>query len=372
MPVTPIDLLLPELFAADGGIQRYSRTLIQALQVVRPHTPLRVFIRNDHPQHLPRKAWPGISWHPARGSSARMARSLARAARSQRPQLLLSTHPNFAPLQVLYQRLTGSPSWCSAHGIEVWALRRGPKRWALARLQRLLPVSRFTSERLQLQLGSRCPPIGVLSNSFDQSRFSPGARSPQLLQRYGLHPEQPLILSLSRLSPDDAYKNLHKLIEALPALLPRWRDLRLLIAGEGEDKPRLQSLADQLGASQQVIFCGRIAEDELADHHRLATVFALPSTGEGFGIVFLEALGCGRPVLAGNRDGSLDPLGDGRFGLLVDPHLPLAPALASLLARQGEDLWFQPQALAQAVGEAFGFGAFCERLEAQLSTLEVG
>jgi glycosyltransferase involved in cell wall biosynthesis len=367
----PIDLLVPELFAADGGIQRYSHTLIKALQMVRPHTPLRVFIRNDQPHHLPLKGWPGISWYPARGSSIRMARSLARAARRQRPQLLLSTHPNFAPLQVLHHRLTGSPSWCSAHGIEVWRLGRGPKCWALERLERLLPVSRFTAARLQRQLGDGCPPLGVLPNSFDQTLFSLGARSPQLLQRYGLHPNQPLIFTLSRLSQADAYKNIHRLIKALPALMPRWPDLRLMIAGEGDDKHRLQSLAAQIGVGQQVIFSGRIAEQELVDHHRLATVFALPSTGEGFGIVFLEALGCGRPVLAGNRDGSVDPLDDGRFGLLVDPHLPLAPALASLLARQGEDLWFQPEALAQAVGEAFGFGAFCDRLDAQLATLEV-
>ena len=368
----PIDLLLPELFAADGGIQRYSLTLIQALQVVRPRTPLRVFMRNDQLQHIPSKGWSGIRWYPALGSSARMARLLFRAACRQRPQLLLSTHPNFAPLQVLHQQLTGCPGWCSAHGIEVWDLQRGPKCWALSRLQRLLPVSRFTAERLQRQLGAACPPMDVLPNSFDHTLFAPGVRSPQLLQRYGLQSEQPLIFTLSRLSSADAYKNLHKLIEALPALLPRWPDLRLLIAGEGDDKPRLQALANQIGVRQQVIFSGRIAEQELADHHRLATVFALPSTGEGFGIVFLEALGCGRPVLAGNRDGSMDPLKDGCFGLVVDPHLPLAPALASLLAQQGDDLWFQPPALAQAVGEAFGFRAFCERLDAQLATLEVG
>ena len=368
----PIDLLLPELFKADGGIQRYSRTLIQAMQVVRPRTPLRVFIRNDQPRHIPFNGWSGICWYPARGSSARMARSLAMAAYRNRPQLLLSTHPNFAPLQVMHQRLTKSPSWCSAHGIEVWDLQCGPKRWALARLQRLLPVSRFTAERLQRQLGADCPLLDVLPNSYEHTLFAPGMRSPRLLQRYGLQPKQPLIFTLSRLSSADTYKNLHRLIEALPALLPRWPDLRLLIAGEGDDKPRLHSLANRLGVRQQVIFSGRIAEQELADHHRLATVFALPSTGEGFGIVFLEALGCGRPVLAGNRDGSMDPLRDGRFGLVVDPHLPLAPALASLLARQGDDLWFQPQALAQAVGEAFGFRAFCERLDAQLATLEVG
>lgn len=366
----PIDLLLPELFASDGGIQRYSQTLIQALQVVRPRTPLRVFIRNDYPQHLPRTGLSGIRFYPAMGSIFRMAHSLAKAASSQYPQLLLSTHPNFAPLQLLHHRITGSPSWCSAHGIEVWNLHRGVKRSALARLQRLLPVSRFTAERLQLQLGAGCPPMEVLPNSFDQSFFSPGTRSSLLLNRYGLRATQPIIFSLSRLSSADDYKNIHTLIEALPALLPRWPELCLLIAGDGDDKPRLQALANQIGVDGHVIFSGRISQDELADHHRLATVFALPSTGEGFGIVFLEALGCGCPVLAGNRDGSQHPLIDGRFGLLVDPHLPLAPALASLLTKQGQDLWFQPHFLAHEVGEAFGFTAFCERLDAQLATLK--
>jgi len=366
----PIDLLVPELFAAEGGIQMYSRTLIRALRRIRPLQPLRVFIRNDHPHHLPQSGWTGVAWHPASGSSRRLASSSLHAGRRQRPELLISTHPNFAPLQWLHQQLTGAPSWCSAHGIEVWQLRPGPRRWALARLQRLLPVSRFTAKRLQQQLLRHCPPLAVLPNSFDAARFTPGPRSPQLLLRYGLAPEQPVIVSLSRLSHADAYKHIDRLIEAMPALLPQWPDLQLLIAGDGDDRPRLQAIAEHLGVQAAVIFAGRIAEAELADHLRLATAFALPSSGEGFGIVFLEALGCDRPVLAGNRDGSVDPLADGRFGLLVDPELPLAPPLASLLAGQGEDLWFQPEALASAVGDAFGFEAFCSALDAQLALLE--
>jgi glycosyltransferase involved in cell wall biosynthesis len=374
MPPSPdacvLDLLLPELFASNGGIQNYSRTLIRALQRLQPTLTLRVFIRNDTPDQLPRYGWEGIEWHAAAGSKWRFAWVLLRATIRRRPQLLLSTHSNFAPLQALHHHLTGTPSWCSAHGIEVWRLRTGPRRWAITRLQRLLPVSRFTAKQLQRQLQRHCPPLGLLPNCFDPERFRPGSRSLQLLKRYGLQPDQPVIVSLSRLSRADAYKHLDRLIEALPALLPQWPDLRLLIAGDGDDRPRLQAIAERLCVRSAVIFAGRIADAELADHLRLATAFALPSSGEGFGIVFLEALGCGRPVLAGNRDGSVDPLADGRFGLLVDPELPLAPALASLLAGQGEDLWFQPEALASAVSQAFGFDAFCGALEVQLALLE--
>ena len=365
-----IDLLVPELFASDGGIQAYSRTLIRALQKLRPQMHMRVFILNDHPHHLPNSGWPGIAWFAAAGSRTRLVGSLLRAARQRRADVLVATHSHFAPLQWLHHQLSGTPSWCSAHGIEVWSLRPGWRCWCLAHLQRLLPVSRFTAEQLSRQLGEHCPPLAWLPNSFDPQRFSPGPRPNALVQRYQLETDQPLIFSLSRLSQSDRDKHLDRLIEAIPALLPQWPKLRLMIAGDGDDRPRLEALVQQLDLQRHVIFCGRLPEHELADHMRLASVFALPSSGEGFGIVFLEALGCGRPVLAGNQDGSCDPLADGRLGLLIDPDQPLAPALTSLLQGQGEDLWFQPQALAQAAMAAFGFEAFCRRLEAQLLTLE--
>lgn len=358
-----IDLLVPELFANEGGIQVYSRTLLRALQLQRPDLRLRVFIRNDRPDQLPRSDWPGIEWHAASGSALRLALGLLRATARRRPDLLISTHPNFAPLQWLHHQLTGIPSWASAHGIDVWSLTPGPMAWSLARLQRLLPVSRFTAERLRQQLGRRCPELTVLPNSFDHSRFRPGPRPPELLQRYRLQPHQPLIFTLSRLSPFDRYKNIDALILAMPGLLKRWPDLRLMVAGEGADRQRFLRLAESQGLRDQVIFPGLVPTAELVDHYRLATVFALPSEKEGFGIVFLEAMGCGLPTLAGNRDGSCDPLADGAFGLLVDPHLPLGPPLEALLSRQGRALWFNPPALSAAVGSAFGFPAFCSRLE---------
>jgi glycosyltransferase involved in cell wall biosynthesis len=368
-PLRRLDLLIPELYASDGGVQNYSRNLLKALRQLRPQCRLRVFIRNDHPHHLPDAGSSHLQWHPARGSNLRLSASLLAAGVRRPPDLLLSTHPNFAPLMWLHQRLSGSPSWCAAHGIDVWNLG-GLSRCSLAHLQRLLPVSRFSADRLQQQLRQRCPLLTVLPNTYDTHRFRPGPRPHHLLRRYQLRPDQPLILSLTRLGRTERHKNIDALLLALPLLLEDQPELRLMLAGEGDDRPRLQQLARDLGVASQVIFTGRIEDAEMEDHYRLATVFALPSEKEGFGIVFLEAMGCGLPTLGGNRDGSVDPLADGQFGLLVDPRLPLAPPLQALLAGRGDPLWFQPTQLSAAVAEAFGFEAYCVRLDQLLRKRE--
>ena len=80
-------------------------------------------------------------------------------------------------------------------------------------------------------------------------RFSPGAAPMQLLQRYGLRVDQPVIFTLSRLSKYDSYKNIDKLIDALPELLVEFPDLKLVIAGTGDDQQRLQNLVNQNGTN---------------------------------------------------------------------------------------------------------------------------
>ena len=366
-------LVAPELYARDGGVQMYGRTLVRALQAVLPEgTTLEVFARNDGPGSRPLPPRGRLVGCGARfGVLAELRLSIAvlRAASTRKPALIVSTHPQFAPLLWLAGRLSGAPTWCACHGIDVWQLRPGIRRWALRRLDRLLPVSRFTRDRLQQQLGRHCPALTVLPNSFDATRFSPGPRSPQLLRRYGLQPDQPVLFCLTRLSSTDRYKRVDALIEALPQLHPHVPGLRLLIGGSGDDRSRLEALVGRLGLSDAVLFAGPIAEEELVDHYRLATAFALPSEGEGFGTVFLEAMGCGCPVLAGDRDASPDPLADGAFGLLVDPRQPLAPPLLALLHRQGPPLWFDPAGLSRAVAERFGFEALCGRLRQLLPPL---
>lgn len=109
------------------------------------------------------------------------------------------------------------------------------------------------------------------------------------------------------------------MIAALPEVIARCPEAVYLIVGDGDDRSRLEELAAQMGLSKSVIFAGRVADDEVPFYYRLADVFVMPSTGEGFGIVFLEAAAAGLPVVGGNRDGSVDALADGAIGTLVDP-----------------------------------------------------
>ncbi|MEO1002591.1 MAG: glycosyltransferase family 4 protein [Cyanobacteria bacterium J06638_7] len=368
-------VLAPQVWGAEGGVQRYGRSLLAGLAALRPGASVELLALRDRPRRWPRLAM----------ALEVLAAALPRPGRP-RPQLVLCTHLHLAPLALLAARLAGARLWVVAHGIEVWAAPlKGLRSRALLAAHRLLPVSRYTAERLREQLcagvcrgGEDLPPWSLLPNTYDARRFCPAARPPALIARYRLQDGQPLIFCLTRLSRGDRAKHLDRLIAAMAELRRSHPDAVLLIGGDGDDRPRLQALAREWGVADAVLFPGRLADAELADHYHLASVFALPSAKEGFGIVFLEALGCGRPVLAGNRDGSRDPLADGRFGLLVDPDQPLAPHLRALLERRGEPLWFDPPALSASVAERFAFPAFCRRLdqllraEAELGAPEAG
>jgi glycosyltransferase involved in cell wall biosynthesis len=335
-------------------VQRYGRSLLAAFSTVLPLARIELQTLLDRP--------PG----PLRRFRLVAAALRAVLTARRRPELVVATHLHLAPLAWLVARLSQARFWVAVHGIEAWALQPGLRLWSLRHADLLLPVSSFTREQLLRQIADP-PPIQVLPNTYDATRFHPGPRPEGLLVRYGLRPDQPMVFSLTRLSRGDRAKHLDCLIRAMTELRRNLPDAVLVIGGEGDDRPRLQALVEELGLEQAVLLPGRISDAELPDHYRLASAFALPSEKEGFGIVFLEALGCGCPVLAGNRDGSRDPLANGRFGLLVDPDQPLAPALEALLRQQGHPLWFQPYQLAREVERCFGREAFERRLQALLT-----
>jgi glycosyltransferase involved in cell wall biosynthesis len=340
-------VLAPQVWSRDGGVQRYSRSILQGLKTIRPTARVQLLTLLDCPSPFPR-----------------VALVLAALARiSSMPQLVVCTHVHLAPLAMLVARLSGARYWLACHGIEVWGQLAGLRRWALERADLLLPVSRYTTEQLQNQLGRAMPPSAILPNTYDARRFKPGPRSSTLLARYGLTENQPLLFVLTRLSTGDRRKHLDRVITAMAELRHTHPHAMLLIGGDGDDRARLQGLVQKLDLQDVVLFSGRIPEEELADHFRLATAFVLPSEKEGFGIVFLEALGCGCPVLAGNRDGARDPLADGRFGMLVNPDQPLAKPLRQLLDRDVPAMWLEPETLSGAVAEEFALPVFHKKLE---------
>ncbi len=384
----PIFILAPNLFGFKGGVQVYSDTLIKALQHHQPDSDYRIFLKYENPEDLP--ATPSPDYRPQtqftafgervcdtrnrrrRWNTARSALTILRASLHQRPQLIITTELNQSVVLCHWlKRSLGIPYWAILHGIEAWDIQHPSYRAALAAADRVIAVSHHTRHRVLAQ-GYLCPErVSVLPNAFDPSRFRLQPKPPALLQRHSLNPEQPVLLTVTRLQRCAQYKGYDAILEALPVLRQQISGLRYVLVGKGDDLPRIQAKVQSLGLQDCVILTGFIPDAELPDYYSLCDVFAMPSKGEGFGIVYLEALASGKPVLAGNQDGAVDPLNHGELGCLIDPDDPAAliQTLGQLLSGTHPNPKLkQPHYLRQVVSERYGHIQFQRRVGELLET----
>lgn len=313
--------LATDAYGAGGGIAQYNRDLFQALAQSDHVDELVILPRNGQAstQAIPAKARQ-LQAHPGKVAFTFQA---LRAMRQHGPfDVIFCGHLFMAPLAALISKLTGAPVWLQIHGIEAWQRPSLLQHWAAERAQLVTAVSRHT-RRLFLTWASCTPEkVRVLPNTVDE-RFMPGPKPETLLARYGLHGKK-VLLTVSRLAAAERYKGHDRVIRALAELSESHPDIVYVVAGDGDDRPRLEQLARELGVAERVRFIGYVQESELPDLYRAADVFIMPSTGEGFGIVFLQALASGVPAIGGDSDGSRDPLQDGLTGELVAPTDPLS------------------------------------------------
>jgi glycosyltransferase involved in cell wall biosynthesis len=258
------------------------------------------------------------------------------------------------------------------NGIEVWEISDRRVRSALCSATKLLAISEFTRGRMAAALQIAPQAISVFPCTFDQHRYVPGDKPPFLLDRYRLSREQPIILTIARLAAVEQYKGYDQVLRALPGLRARFPEIRYILGGKGPDRPRVEELAATLGVKENVIFPGYIPDDELCSYYNLCDVFAMPSRGEGFGIVFLEAASCGKAVLAGNKDGSVDALLGGEIGALVDPEdvEEIELTLAQLLTGTHPNCNLRdPVFLRARAIDALGYERFVERVREVLKSI---
>jgi phosphatidyl-myo-inositol dimannoside synthase len=161
----------------------------------------------------------------------------------------------------------------------------------------------------------------ILPNCVDLDRFQPQQRDMNLVARYGLESSK-VIMTVGRLAAQERYKGFDEVIDIMPKLLERFPALKYLIVGDGPDRARLEAEVAALGLSKDVVFAGYVPESEKVAHYSLAEAYVMPSLGEGFGIVLIEAAACGVPVIGSRADGSREALLDGLLGRLVDPRNP--------------------------------------------------
>lgn len=374
-----VQIWIPDCDAAAGGIQMFTRFFIRAVADCLPEAEIVVLSKNDVslpqlPKHKRPIRFICTGWWPERWRTPLFTSRLVREVWRQRPDLILSTHVNFTPIADWLKRWFSFRFGVVAHGVDVWGDSRRKLGGSLGRADRVMCVSRFTRDQA-LQIHQLKPGrVGLLPNTVDEDKFSPAPKPRYLLKRFGLRAEQPVILTVARLAGEERYKGYDQVIRALPAIKKLHPDVRYILGGAGPDRNRIMVLVRELGLEETVTLAGFIPDHELSCFYNLCDVFAMPSKGEGFGIVYLEAMACGKPVLAGNKDGSVDPLMDGDLGVLVDPDsvAQISEALTALLSRQHPmSSRFTPEALHRRVLEQFGYASFRRQVAGHLQELGV-
>jgi phosphatidyl-myo-inositol dimannoside synthase len=300
--------LVPDLAGPTGGIARYSRLVCRAL--AEENVEVDVHALRDRPAPTAAREIPAGKYSGYGGNRPAFASGVLRAA-AKPYDLVISGHINFAPLSLVAARVRARPLVSLAYGIEVWSRLPWHRRWALQHSQRVVAISRFTARHAAETNNLSHRRLRVVYNCLDPSLTLHQSSAPA---GDGLS-----LLTVARLSRAEKYKGHDQVIRALPSLLSSHLKLVYDIVGDGDDRARLELLAANLGVAHAVRFHGTIAEDQLAQRYAHADIFVMPSRGEGFGFVFLEAMAFSKPVVAGNQDAAQEVVENGVTGLLVDP-----------------------------------------------------
>lgn len=178
-----------------------------------------------------------------------------------------------------------------------------------------------------------------LLNGVDLKKFYPQIEDQKLLKQYNLGNKK-ILFFVGGLDKAHYFKGLEVLMNALKLV----DNTRLLVAGDGNLKDYYISLTDKLGIKNKVIFVGKVSDEELVKYYNLCNIFVLPSIDrtEAFGLVLLEAMACGKIVVASNLPGVRSVVKNNIDGLLVKPndHLDLANKINYLLTKENLSIEF--------------------------------
>jgi phosphatidylinositol alpha-1,6-mannosyltransferase len=326
--VVPVRVLfcVTSLDRHDGGIASVNRNIVRALAGMATKAgPVELAVLAYHRgvPDVPAAYLDGHRFSRAVGcesSRRRFLQHFIRIGLAWRPDLVLIDHLHLSVIPYLCRWLVHVPYVVMCHGIEfdenLSPLRKAAFRRAAARLTN----SCFTAERLRKMFPNvRIDPCEL---ALDDVGMDESAREvTSLPDAFGTVRTlgDKIALIVGRLSAAERYKGHDQLIAIMPALIDQIPDAQLVIVGSGDDLERLKSLARDNGAGSAVLFSGFAQADLLAALYRRCRLFVMPSRGEGFGLVYLEAMRFAKPCLASRVDAGSEVVVDGETGLLVDP-----------------------------------------------------
>jgi phosphatidyl-myo-inositol dimannoside synthase len=313
-------ILLSDAYGGFGGISQYNRDLIDALASLDEVRSIEAIprIAREPLGELPPKLHFELS---GRGSHLKYATAaLRRGLFGPKPDVVLCGHINLLPLSYLVARLRGAELALLIFGIDAWT----PTRWPSANrltgaVDTVISISQVTLDRY---LEWAKPPrkgSALLPNAIHLEQYGVAPKAPDLVEKFALAGRK-VLMTFGRLAGRERAKGFDRVIETLPQIRAADPAVVYVIAGIGDDMDRLQQKVRDLGLADHVVFTGLVPEERKADYFRLADAYVMPSRGEGFGFVFLEAMACGIPVIASRTDGGFEAIREGKLGVAVDPY----------------------------------------------------
>jgi len=313
-----------ETFSRTGGIQKMNRTLSHTLYQLgeKNHWDVTVYASHDQQADLLPRYLPVANFKAFKKNKLKYIWHSLRAGMNS--DLIILSHVHLSPIGCLIRLLNPACKiWLIAHGVEVWRPLKFWKKaiWGIA--DQIICVSSFTKRRIiemHLVNPDRCV---VLNHALDPFIKLPDffVKPAHLLDRYNLMANDKVILTLSRIASTEKFKGYEQTIKAVGRIKQSFPNVKYILAGpyDENEKTRILQLIKDEQLESNFILTGYLKETALADYFLLADLFVMPSKKEGFGIVFIEAMAFGLPVICGNADGSIDAIRNKEMGTAIDP-----------------------------------------------------
>ena len=334
---------------AGGGIAAVARLVWRALRAQWNGARLTTLVRGAHRA-------------PSFSDKTRFALALARDQVLRRADGVIFSHLALAQVENGIPERLRSPYAVFLHGVEIWRPLSRREHRVLAGAHVRVANSHYTADRvmeLHPDIGgvAACPL--ALPEVPRHLRDAASVTTAKGLPPLGPH----TVLIVGRMSASERYKGHDQLLDAWPQIVAVVPDAQLVIVGEGDDRARLRRAAAAVAGTDRIMFTGFVDDETLDALYQQASVFALPSRGEGFGLVYLEAMARRVACIGSIHDAAREVIVDGRTGRLIDLDKvdDLAEAIVTLLRdetlrREMGDAGYQ------RVVDSFGFDRFAERL----------
>lgn len=325
-----------ETYGLFGGIQRFNQRLIAAAIRVSGGGNFFAVLSRDTTETIP----PEVARVVCGTGVDRRLFILTALRESRKSDVILLGHVNLLPIGIFVKLLRPRLQLVLlVHGDEVWndpvfRIRPWYELFLARFVSRIAAVSAYTARVMAVEYRLAPERFAVFPNTVDLN-----------IDEFHVAEQPPYFLLVSRLDSHDNRKNVDQVIRAMARLPDHLSEARLEIVGDGVLRANLEKLVAAEGLEERVHFNGRATNTRLEVLYRGASVFVLPSTKEGFGIVYLEAWQHLLPVICANIGGAPEVVSDGIDGFVVD-----AENLEMLTNRMA-DLLSKPE-LAHSMGAA--------------------